>query len=559
MLLSEQSDREIEIQRLRVLITTPLLPSPTQHVKQSEIHPQSGRALEHKEASAIRGDFVKIEKNLISLGFFTPSSKRVKGVKVKTLRLTQISPKGDRLEATATIVPAAIYGLPITADQDKWFALQRLINEIKQEDGQVSNPIIFTSSELIKLLGQGDAGKNYQEVSDWLDLMSNTGIISEGAVYLAGRRSWARDRFRVFERAISMGKQLDDGSIADRNYIWLSDWQLENINYNYLLPIDYEAYLRLRNHIAKALVPLLQIWLYATKEKGSFEKRYDELCQILSLRQYQHLSKIKEKFGPSLDELKEAGYLAAWSVSKTSDRKAHKITFYHGPKFHLDRRRRTQDREIKGEVIRSPHTQPEQPIGNRLLADLQKRGITESQASRLLRTLADDQHVSDQLEWGDQLIAGAPAGKFHNPPGLYVHLIRENVIPPPSFESSRQRNLRIKAQEAAQNEEQEKARLQLEYEAHRKREVDNYIASNYEEYQQYAEAKKRDLLSKYRTLSTWDEETLARLVETSARAEIAKRLPSSTFEAFCRGRELQHSIPTATEQQSNNTDQFLAV
>jgi hypothetical protein len=39
-----------------------------------------------------------------------------------------------------------------------------------------------------------------KEVNEWLDVMSATTIISEGVVYLAGRRKWARDRFHVFER-----------------------------------------------------------------------------------------------------------------------------------------------------------------------------------------------------------------------------------------------------------------------------------------------------------------------------------------------------------------------
>ena len=55
--------------------------------------------------------------------------------------------------------------------------------------------------------------------------------------------------------------------------------------------------------IARVLVPLLQIWLYASQRSGLFEKRYDEVCQLLGLRQYDHLSKITEKLGPALDEL----------------------------------------------------------------------------------------------------------------------------------------------------------------------------------------------------------------------------------------------------------------
>jgi replication initiator protein A len=558
MLLSENLYKGNSILNLKDLMAIPLLAAPADYVKQPEHDIPAIKTVAPQAAQIAGADFVKVEKNLISLGFFTPSSKRIKSVKFKTITLTKISPEGDKIEATATIVPAAIYGLPITADQDKWFALQRIINGLKQETGEVHNPVTFTSSELIKLLGQGDAGKNYQEVSDWLDLMSNTGIISEGAVYLAGRRNWARDRFRVFDRAVSIGKQLDDGSIADRNYVWLSDWQLENINLNYLLPIDYDSYSRLRNHIAKALAPLLQVWLYATKSKGSFEKRYDDLCQILSVRQYQHLSKIKEKLGPSLNELRNAGYLAAWTVEKTADRKAHKIVFYHGDKFHRDRQARKLNRHsLKPVAAKRTRSELTGDPADSLLAELVRRGISDSQADKILVAAADDQYIIDQLEWGDQLIAQAPAGKFYNPPGLYIQLIKDNVTPPPTFESSRKRKLRLEAEQAESNDQQERARLQLAYEEYKRREIDNYIADNYDEYKRYAESKKQEFLDKHKSMSLWDENTLARLAETSARAEIAKRTPLDTFEAF--SREPIRSIPSPADQRDLTDDEFLTV
>src|SRR5207302_361525 len=81
-------------------------------------------------------------------------------------------------------------------------------------------------------------GKNYKDICEWLDVMTATTIVSDGVVYIAGQKRFARDRFHVFDRAVSVGKELPDGSIADANYVWLSEWQLENINQNYLIPID---------------------------------------------------------------------------------------------------------------------------------------------------------------------------------------------------------------------------------------------------------------------------------------------------------------------------------
>ena len=39
-------------------------------------------------------------------------------------------------------------------------------------------------------------------------------------------------------------------------------------NSNYPLPINLETYRKLRNQIAKILVPLLQVWLYASRAEG---------------------------------------------------------------------------------------------------------------------------------------------------------------------------------------------------------------------------------------------------------------------------------------------------
>src|SRR5207302_1472213 len=106
------------------------------------------------------------------------------------------------------IVPAALYGLPITADQDKYLALQKIITDLQQREGIVKNPIGFTSAELLKLLSKHRrSGKNYQHISEWLDVMASTTIVSEGVVYFAGKKVWAKDRFHVFERAVSYGKE----------------------------------------------------------------------------------------------------------------------------------------------------------------------------------------------------------------------------------------------------------------------------------------------------------------------------------------------------------------
>jgi hypothetical protein len=527
---------EITGEQLQELLARRLLTSAKEAVKQSTptstaAPPSEGESLNPRELSI--SDFAKIEKNLASFGLFTPSSKKIKNAKSKTITFSRMV-DGNKVEARVTIAPSAIYGLPITSDQDKYIALQKLIGDLRQGTDEITNPIGFTSAQLLRALGKRvRTGKNYDDIDEWLKRMTLTGIISEGVVYLAGKKTWASDTFHVFERAISFGQETPDGGIADKNYVWLSDWQLGNINSNYLLPIEFETYKQLKNHIAKALVPLLQIWLFATTKQGSFEKRYEELTQHLNIRQYSYPSKIMEKLGPALDELKAHGYLADWKLEKTSDRKAYKVVFYHGAKFHRDRQRRLHQKEQSSTFRRRPSAraaQLEQGIAPNLLAELIQRGITHSQAHKLLGNLADGQEVTDQLEWGDHVIAQTEPGKIYNPAGFFVHLIKENIPPAPSFESSRKKRLRQEAELASHLHHENQAQLKLAYEMYRANEIDQYIASHPDDYAAYVAEKRQQLTDK--GLSSWSEPTLTKLAELAARSHIASRLSFDSFDYF---------------------------
>jgi hypothetical protein len=499
-------------------------------------------------------EFVKVEKNLASLGFFTPSSKRLRNAQEKSFTVTTVA-DGQRLELKGTIIPSAKYGLPITADQDKWIALCKILTDIIRKDGQVTNPVSFTSADILRLLHKHrHSGKNYREIEEWLDVLFSTTIFSEGVVYLAKEKRRVKDRFRVFERAVSFGKELSDGKVADKNYVWFSDWQLQNINSNHLLPIDLEAYRELKNHIAKALVPLLQVWLYATRNEGVFEKRYDELTEFLNIRRYQYHSLIVQTLGPSLDELKQFGYLADWQIERTSDGENYKVVFYHGDKFHRDRRARLNRKQIS---VDSPKDRADNRLDNPpafhsanrqhspqtnqsatapvlqstfdpvLVSEFTRRGIDEKKANQLLANLKPGQDVVAQLEQAEQMIQHA-GFEIRNPAGFTIRLIERNIPVPDGFETSakrkarEEREQREREQRAAQEAQQE---LEGEYESYRDAEVDRYIEANTAAFDALKDAKWKADRERY----SFTTETMAKL---AARFEIQKQLPLLTFEEF---------------------------
>jgi len=525
--------------------------------------------------------FTKVEKSLASLAFFTPSSRRIKNQKIKRISFVR-EVDGKRVEASAEIIPSALYGLPITADQDKYLALQEIITNILATEGEIKNPIRFKSADLLRLMNRDvNAGKNYKEISAWLDVMFSTTIFSSGTVFKAGEKCFAKDRFRVFDRAVSVGKELDDGTVADANYVWLSQWQLDNINHNYLLPVDIKTYRELKNHIAKALVPLLQIWLFASRKAGTFEKRYDELCEMLGLQKYKMSSLIIQQLKPSLDELTRYKYLASWKIERTTNKKAFKVILAHGPKFHRDRRKRLkQKNQIESVVVaESQPDEPELPIPGKLeaeptpesngeigegktqdlsnpkpqitnnatepsgkqsadltiITELTKRGVFENRAREILKSVpvGERDQLYDYIDYWDSITAEKTAG-------LLIWFIESKSAIPASFETRRQREARLAGEAKREKLRLIRETLSQEYNEYRRKVLDRFISDEIpiEEFKLRINSRKAALAEQTilgdKRISS---ELAERIARSAIREEIAKEITMLSFEDF-RNREL---------------------
>jgi len=502
--------------------------------------------------------FAKVYKSLASLVFFTPSSRRLKEQKMKSLSFTR-EVEGKRVEVSAEIIPSAVFGLPVTADQDKYLALQRIIRLLLQSEGKVTNPIRFKSADLLRLLNKSTkTGKNFKEISEWLDVMSSTTIVSKGTVWDAGQKRFAKDRFRVFDRAVSVGKELEDGTIADANYVWLSTWQLENINNNFLLPIELETYRKLKNHIAKALVPLLQNWLFASHKAGSFEKRYDELCEILTLQSYNVPSLILRQLRPSLDELTQHGYLEKWRIEKTNDKKAYKIILFHGPKFHRDRRKRLEQKNQNSELIaESSPMEPNLPAPGKLERPEDEVPVEASAKSGKRKKHSNSEKTGAEIRQAElegelsrrglwQGVASKLLEEF--PPvrqtkdigeGFLYSLIKDGHPLPGNFETRSQRQERRTSETRRQKFAVVKSALMAAYEEHRLAMVDEYIARELtvEEFERRVSDRKKEQLHQS---GLWEQprpEMVDNMARHEVRAEIAKQVNLVSFEEI-RRREL---------------------
>ena len=301
-------------------------------------------------------------------------------------------------------------------------------------------------------------------------------------------------------------------------------------------------------------MPLLQVWLYATRDEGVFEKRYDELCQILNIRQYPYLSLITRTLAPSLDELRSS---AIWLIggskerATTSTTKSCSIT---AKKFHRDRqarlnrkgtpnardqypgsdrtddrpslRHRAEVRQTKTDPAPTPPTCDPQ-----LVAELTRRGITEKKAVQLLPNLKPGQDVIAQLEHADYMVEHARF-PITNPPGFYVSLIENNSPIPENFETSAKRKAR------EENEQRERVRravedarqlLESEYDEYCSVETDRYIQENVAAFEAMKDIKRTENRERYTTFSP---EMIDSTGTHDARRELQKQIGLPTLEEF---------------------------
>jgi len=414
-------------------------------------------------------DLVRVEKSLHSLGFFASTANR--GIS-RTIVQVFRRPDGQRIQAKAVIEGIPSLGLPTTADRDKYMAFMKFALDQREFQGQLTNPIRFSGADMIKLLRLRKGGFHYDEINDWCKRMVATTIMSEASIFLADRRQYATDTFHVFDRVVLFGEELNDGTRSEFYQVYLSQWQLTNLNQGYLLPLDFNAYLKLKRDIAKALFGHLSVWFYASRGQ-MIEKKYPDLCQLLNICAYPHLSKARSVLEPSLKELTDIGYLASWEFVRTARACDFKLTLSPGSRLlSLPNFSSVVNPEARAALeARLPNW----------VGELVERGVAERKARQLALDIAEDQPVSDQIEYAEHLIQQdrRGRGKISNPAGFFIWAIESNLSVPAEFETSRKRRLSEARQQADSEQRLRTLQLENEYDSFCQSQVARRLETDY--------------------------------------------------------------------------------
>ena len=412
----------------------------------------NGRSSNHREDSTsttlmpmnVDVDIVRFEKNLLQIGFFGANDARDKN---RTSRRVEqlVSRNGHKVKVAAEFRGSDQLGLPSTTDRDKFIALLKIVSEDRARTGQISNPIRFSGYRLIQELGISRNGEVYEEIVRWGKRMTDTTITSEQVVYFAAKKVYSDEVLHVFRSFKRTGSSKLDGSERQEHYeVVLEDWLVENLNQRYVIPEDFNAYKQLTRPTAKGIFGNLHLWFHASQGRP-VEKDYSELCNLLNVQAYPHLSKIKSTMGLALDELIKIKYLAKWEVERMISKDGYKIILTPGREIlRLLENSRGERRLPQEKAGEEPTLSKNEEVAVECLL---RHGVLAVRAKQLV-TAYGPARVTEIVEYIESQLLSGGRRTIDNPAGFIIHSLENELPIPPAFTAARRQG-ELKEAEAA--------------------------------------------------------------------------------------------------------------
>ena len=300
-------------------------------------------------------NYIPAEVFLENMGFFTPSSRKIRGLYLKEKKVAE---KTDQ-DGTKRVIKVEIsanhrLGLPITSDLDYYRAFLKIFYETIEISERLHLPIATPTLKLLQYAGKSVSKITWRETKDWFERM--TGTLIKGAVFRAKTGDYEEGFLgTVFSQVVMTGQRLKNDALAETNYVWPAPWFLSNYLRGYTRRIDLDFHKRLRKPIAKALYPLLETGWYASDGKP-YKKSYTALCEEFLLTKHRQISLVKQQLDPAHKELKEEGFLGKHEYKKALDGHDWIIISWPGEKFFQDQ----EARENRHHIIHSMNMTPQQ-------------------------------------------------------------------------------------------------------------------------------------------------------------------------------------------------------
>ncbi len=403
----------------------------------------------NKEISLLK--IIDSEVNLLELPFFALNRKNLSKKLETEYRTTR--KRGDQKKEIVWNVSAnPKYGYPGPFDREVHKAIEQIISEILKEEEKIKNPIPFSIYNLCNRMGITIfGGKNYRRAKKALERIQATVIKSDKAFYHKGKKEWISAIFGLYDGVIFRGGQLENGSIAEINLLYLGDIYLQSLNSFNIKSIDYAYWRSLKSKIASRIYEILGIKFYGARNKKEefIRYKYSTLCQLLPITRKKYISMAKQQLNPGNDELKDTSFISNYEWSENG-RKDWLIYYWPGERA---------KEEIKRAKTRIVDLQTEEylPGPKRELENFSQEQndlIDKLAEANVSRITAEGLIINYDQQLIEKWIEAINYTKAEDKAAYLVKAIRENWRVPEGY---------LKKEEGArEREEQEKIRITRE-------------------------------------------------------------------------------------------------
>ena len=263
---------------------------------------------------------INSEVNLLVFPFFVLERKNKKlEIEYKEI----VKRENQKIEIVWNVSANPKYGYPGPFDREIHKTIEQITTEILKRNNIIKNPIKFSIYDLCKRMEIATSGgKNYRKVKEALERIRMTGIKSEGAFYHKGKKQWISSVFGLYDGIVFKGEQLEDGTIAETNLLYLNDIYLQNLNSFYTKPLDYTYFKSLKSKIASRLYEILGVKFYGLRNKRDkfICYRYSKLCQLLPVTPHEYISLAKQQLDPGNNELRDTGFISKYDWSENGNK-----------------------------------------------------------------------------------------------------------------------------------------------------------------------------------------------------------------------------------------------
>lgn len=364
-------------------------------------------------------------------------------------------------------------------------AVEQIINTTPKP---IVNPVRIGSVHFIaRLMGvNADSGKNYQDIQRALKNIVKTSVEARGTFQVKDSKSKRviDDTFHLYDRVIFRGEELPSGDLADAIYLWLGTWYLQNINNNYVVPLDWRFYSRLQGSITTRMYEFLSIHFFvALEHKRDFhEVRYKEICEYFPVVRQYPAWKARKQLKPAHDSLTRTGYFARVEWLDAGESDDWLLRYWIGPRARAEYERNKLEVRQIGEhakpvplperrrrrqlgVGSDPETAPDAPGSPMVREMVEKWGFTPVTAASLVKTHSEAR-VREVLAWAAWGQAQKPAMIQKNPAGWIRKCLAEEWGAPAGYvapEVLTQQQQERATREAAQRAQLEAQRLEEDW------------------------------------------------------------------------------------------------